>query len=941
MKTINIVSAVAVIYVVAAGSWNLSTLANPREQTVDSDMPAVLPRVGHPSLMSPHATPIVAHRNLVFVANTPADTVDVIDAKTREIIGRINVGIDPVSLAIRPDGMEIWVANHVSDSISVIDANPDNPTWLRVIATVQDLDENTQSTRFDEPVGIAFANNEKAYVALSSENQIAVINVASRAVEKRLKIPAQDPRAIVVQGDKLYVIPFESNNKTQLSGGRKKDMDGELVTFNTHDALARSNNVLSLGIVADIVKHPEVPDRDLFIFDTKTDELIQTVDTLGTLLYGLTVDSKGRIFIAQTDARNDANGRAGTKGHGLKELENRPFLNQITKITFKGNRPRRAQFIDLEPLPPQHPEPDNAFATPFAIQISDDDSTLFVSAAGSDKLFTVDSKSGKVLSQASVGAAPRGIALQSKKNGKPWQAWVLNAIANTVSLVDVSDPTNLVTKETIRLEDPTDPVFKKGRIAFNTAATSSTRTASCASCHPDGHTDQLLWVLKTPIVTGGDQIMPRSTMPVRGLRDTAPFHWDGIPGDPYGGNNSANLHGNSEANVDIKIPEAAPRHLIDAGLASTMLLEGDSATNDEGKPGYLSKDERDAMAQFLISIPYPPAPQRAYTNKLSDRAEEGFELFHIVGLMKTRTQRQQVCGNCHRMPFGVSTNTKGSGMDAPTWRGAYDRFLILPQGRSNIISKEGYRRIAEEGNTEKKIWQRSWQNDPSFDPVWDMVLEGSTGFSGAFARQVTLNPSTANLQQTADLLDALEQASREGGIVLQAEGTFIDGDSGTPVALQFEKDGYHEIRGDAPTLTRDELIRLATRGQFVGTFTGRHGEESSLDHPQPALWTLGAIHAQRGQQKFPAIFPGKKAIRLNARHLKEGANVILNGRKVSATISRGERENIQIALQKLPPVGVHFLQVQNPNSLFSNDFIFHVVKNRAQSRKILSAAKSD
>ena len=131
-------------------------------------------------------------------------------------------------------------------------------------------------------------------------------------------------------------------------------MDGELVTFNTHDALARSNNVLSLGIVADIVKHPEVPDRDLFIFDTKTDELIQTVDTLGTLLYGLTVDSKGRIFIAQTDARNDANGRAGTKAHGLKELENRPFLNQITKITFKGNRPRRAQFIDLEPLPPQH-----------------------------------------------------------------------------------------------------------------------------------------------------------------------------------------------------------------------------------------------------------------------------------------------------------------------------------------------------------------------------------------------------------------------------------------------------------------------------------------------------------------------------------------------------------------------------------------------------------
>ena len=70
-----------------------------------------------------------------------------------------------------------------------------------------------------------------------------------------------------------------------------------------------------------IVKHPDVPDRDLFVFDTTTDELVGSVDSLGSLLYGLAVDSNGRVFIAQTDARNDANGRAGTKKHGMKELE--------------------------------------------------------------------------------------------------------------------------------------------------------------------------------------------------------------------------------------------------------------------------------------------------------------------------------------------------------------------------------------------------------------------------------------------------------------------------------------------------------------------------------------------------------------------------------------------------------------------------------------------
>ena len=546
--------------------------------------PETQKQVGHPPFLSPHASPIVVHENRVFVVNTPSDTLDVIDATTKKIVRRIDVGIDPVSIAVRPDGKEIWVANHVSDSVSVIDNAPQSPTYLHVIATVQDFDSATKATRFDEPVGIAFAGNDKAYVALSSENQIAVVNVPSRNILKRLSITAQDPRAIAVRGDRLYVIPFESNNQTQLSGGRKKDIDGDLVTFDIWEHSVHHNNILSLGHVTDIVRHPKVPDRDLYVFDTKTDKLIKTVDTLGTLLYGLTVDSKGRVFITQADARNDANGRAGTKKHGLAELGNRAFLNRITKVQVaEGNA--KPEFFDLEPLPPNDPKPDDALATPFAIRISDDDNTLVATAAGSDSVFTVDAKTGKVLGRAEVGEVPRGIALESDNQGKASRAWVFNAIANTVSVVDVSRPDSPKTQSTVTLDDPTPPTFKRGRIAFNTAKASSTQTFSCASCHPDGHTDQLLWVLKTPIVTGGNQIMPRSTMPVRGLRDTAPFHWDGIPGDPYGGMNSANLGSHVEPNASLDDPESATRHLIDGGLGATMMRVGDKTSNDEGKAG--------------------------------------------------------------------------------------------------------------------------------------------------------------------------------------------------------------------------------------------------------------------------------------------------------------------------------------------------------------------
>ena len=935
MKRIPIaLTVVALVCYSFAHAWKHSdhTAISARLVAAETDRGAPQPPavVGHPAFMSPHASPIAVSGGMVFVVNTPAATVDIIDADSHAIVRRVNVGIEPVGIAVRPDGKEVWIANHVSDSVSVVDADPSSPTRFQVIATVQDFDAETKATRFDEPVGIAFASNDKAYVSLSSENKIAVINVGTRQVEKRLNITAQDPRAIVVRNGRLYVIPFESNNQTQLSGGAKDKIDGNLVTFDAWNHSIANNNVLSLGHVVDIVKHPKVPDRDLYVFDTQTDTLIKTVNTLGTLLYGLTVDSKGRVFIAQTDARNEVNGRAGTKKHGLTELENRAFLNRITSVSFNGDVAEQPKFFDLEPLPPNQPEPGMALATPFAIQISDDDSTLVASASGSDKLFTVDVTTGAVLGRVDVGAVPEGIALESSTGGKPSRAWVLNAAANTVSLVDLSDPASPKVAATVTLEDPTHPAVKRGRIAFSTAASSTTGTFSCASCHPDGHTDQLLWVLKTPIVTGGDQIMPRSTMPVRGLRDTAPFHWDGIPGDPYGGINSAHIRDSVPPNSKVDQPESTTRHLIDGGLASTMSKEGDKSVNDEGKAGKLTAKERDDMAKFLLSIPYPPAQRRAYNNVLSSEAAQGFKLFHIDGDNDPSKSQPNRCGDCHRMPFLVSTNTPGTGMDAPTWRGAYDRWLILPQGRLNIIDFDFYQRVAEQGAPERSVWQFSWGGRKRFDPVWDMVLEGSTGFSGAFARQVTLNQKSTDAAPTIDLLNALEQAARDGSVVLQGEGVFIENGKATPVALQFdpqfEGGTYTKTFGGRESFSRATLTSLASNGHFVGTFTGRLGSKVDYDHPQPALWTLGPIEQQRGKQEFPVLFGKNTTMMMSGRHIQPDAQIIVDGHRVSGSVN-SEGDTVKVKLAAMPSIGMHFLQVQNSNGLVSNDFIFHVAEN--------------
>jgi len=888
--------------------------------------------IGHPTFVSPHANPIAVSGQRVFVVNTPADTVDVIDAATSQVLHRVPVGIDPVSIAVRPDGQEIWVSNHVSDSVSVIDIDSDSATYLNVIATVQDFDEN-RATSFDEPVGIAFAGNHKAYVALSSENQIAVVDVASREVTKRLKIRAQDPRAIAFRNGRLYVIPFESNNKTQLSGGSKDDIDGDLVTFDAWEHSIVHNNVLSLGHVVDIVKHPDVPDRDLFIFDTESDELIETVDSLGTLLYGLTVASDGTVFVAQTDARNHVNGRSGTRKHDLSQLENRAFLNQITRVgPEQADGSRKPEFIELEPLPPMPPEPDQALATPFAIEISRDDATLVVSAAASDRIFTVDAASGEILGRVEVEAVPRGIALQHGDDDRLLSAWVLNAVSNTVSHVDLMDRSTPKLLATVILTDPTHPAVKRGRIAFETASASATGTFSCASCHPDGHTDQLLWVLKTPVVTGGDQIMPRSTMPVRGLRDTEPYHWDGIPGDPYGGNNSANVHGSDPPNSDAGDPFSSIRHLIDGGLASTMALVGESTVNDEQKAGRLSAAQRDDMAAFLLSVPYPPAQRRPYTSEVTQRAREGFRLFHIDGDNDPGKPRPNVCGDCHRMPHLVSTNTPGTGMDAPTWRGAYDRFLILPQGRLNMMEFDFYARLADEGIPEQRVWQLSWGGRRRFNPIWDMVLEMSTGYSGAFARQITLDRHSMGDPQARDLVSALESAAAQGAIVLEADGVSLSGSQGTAMRLQFTADRrYHDKSGDS-SWASDELLREVAAGRLVVTLTGRHGENCDVEHPQPAIWTTGPIEQQRGHQQFPVLSPGETEVVVCGRHVDERSRVFIDGHRVSAGVALMDDERIQISLAQRPEDGMHLLQLQNPRGQFSNDFILTVAEAASDSQ---------
>ena len=97
---------------------------------------------------------------VLYVANTTSNSVSVVDTGTNAVLTTIAVGLDPASLAVRPTANELWVSNHVSDTVSIIDIAPGSPTENSVIDTIQALNADGV-TEFDEPVGIAFTPSRR------------------------------------------------------------------------------------------------------------------------------------------------------------------------------------------------------------------------------------------------------------------------------------------------------------------------------------------------------------------------------------------------------------------------------------------------------------------------------------------------------------------------------------------------------------------------------------------------------------------------------------------------------------------------------------------------------------------------------------------------------------------------------------------------------------
>jgi YVTN family beta-propeller protein len=917
---------------------------------------------GFQTFTSPQSNPIVLSPDgaFVYVATTTSNSVAFLRTSDFTVTRNVPTGLEPVSLAVRPDGLELWVSNHVSDSVSVIDTNAASASYGQVIETIQMLDASGV-TQFDEPVGIAFASNAKAYVALSSRNRIAIVDVASYAVTGFIEIPAQEPRAIAVRNGKLYVAAFESGNHTQLSACENPDPtpdpgddctlgQPELLTFATQPNLPLE--------VKNIVSLPnDIPDRDVFVYSTVDEALLSTASHVGTLLYGLAVAADGAIYVSQTDARNSVNGPHDSL---LADLDGRMFDNEIARVTCGTSC--TATVTNLEPGNPTVTTHTNSRATPYGLALSGNDETLLVTAAGVNRLVSIDTATMTELDVLDVGAIPKGVAFDAPGSASG-TAYVLNTLGNSVSKVsvDADGILGLIATRTVG-SDPTPAAIRNGNIAFNSAFASSTGSHSCGSCHPDGNTDQLLWRIggNCAGIGCGDGDEPRSTMPVRGLKNTLPLHWDGTLGDPFGGGNgSVGLNGAGGTGCTLGDPDGDHDcflNLVEGSLNGVMCDQSGACPNTG-----LSTQQQDDMATFLASVSYPPARSRRLDDTLSDDADpadlnglatsarQGFADFFtdVNGAGQPRTCAD-ADGGCHALPLGASTNSATlNGFDAPTMRGLTDRFLQFSMAPTAAV---GVQDMANAGSfllaTSPLEPEIAWDPATGFREVtvfgaafgvfesvygvrppdlFQMFEEASTGYSGAVGRQLTLNTATATLPATEALLADLEAADTRG--VVNLRGRTLR--AGASVDLSFDAVNVRYVVGTGSvTLTRAALLAEAQAGTTLATLTA-HLRSGVTNGRQPLLATTGAIgNGLVGDPPLPRLASLHPPFNVAATDVSSTATVVVDGQPVSAVltcaagVTAGFCNNgtVSIDLAARPtPDGLHLVQVQNPSGLLSNE----------------------
>jgi len=479
--------------------------------------------------------------HLLFAANTPDNRLEVfrVEGKHLRPVASVAVGLEPLAVAVRPgtddDESEVWVVNHLSDSVSVVRVGDDG--WdARVTRTL---------LVGDEPRDIVFAgpNHDRAFVTTAHRGQnspddpdlfanvgradvwVFDANDTSGARLAKLTFFADTPRALAASpdGTKVYAAAFASGNQTTVAsedavarvyphgmpglpyivlGGRviPQPPVGLIVKWK----LGPDNNYHWLdpyGQAFDPFIKVKLPDNDVFTIDATTNppSAGAAFQHVGTTLFNMAVNPKnGKVYVANTDAHNDVRFEGHTPG--FSSVRGNIVDSRITVIDPGGGTITADNLNTHLDHANGTGDPSLSVAFPQDLSVSSDGKKLYVVAQGSSKLAIYDTAQleagngapGASTQVALTGGGPTGVAI----NERHGVAFVLTRFDNAISVVDLR--ANQETSH-VKMYNPEPPKVTAGRrYLYDATFTSALGDQACASCHIGGDNDNLGWDLGNP-----------------------------------------------------------------------------------------------------------------------------------------------------------------------------------------------------------------------------------------------------------------------------------------------------------------------------------------------------------------------------------------------------------------------------------------------------------
>ncbi|HEU0031988.1 MAG TPA: beta-propeller fold lactonase family protein [Kofleriaceae bacterium] len=657
-----------------------------------------------------------ADKKLLFAANTPDNRLEIFYAGDGELrlIGSVTVGMEPVAVAVR-SWREVWVVNHLSDSVSIVDVSI--PTLPRVTRTL---------LVGDEPRDIVFAgtNRDRAFVTTAHRGQNSPIDPQlttpgigradvwvfdTRALGSSLggtpqtivSLFTDSPRALAVSpdGSRVYAAGFMTGNKTAVApvlvtlqpGAEPFGMpppftDSAGVPAPPVSLVVKHDGEHwrdAIGRIWDRAVNFTLPDKDVFVIDANANPPAQLAGSagfyrsVGNVLFNMAVNPvSGKVYVSNTDA-NNLTRFEGPGVFGGSTVRGNLAQSRITVLDGSGNvTPRHLnKHINYAACcdAPGNAEARKSLAFPNEMVVSRDGAQLYVAAFGSSKIgvfdtaqLEADTFTPSEDAQIEVsGGGPAGLVADEARH----RLYTLTRFDNSISVIDTAAKAEV---DHVAMFNPEPATVVNGRrFLYDALHTSSHGDSACASCHINGDFDSIGWDLGNPDETTLNNPGPFTvpvpdgafkdfhsmkglmiTQSLRGMANHGPMHWRG---DRTGGNDEPTAQPDSGTfNEDLAFKKF--------NVAFPGLL---------GRDEQLTAAEMDAFTKFILQLSYPPNPIRNLDNSLTSDQQMGRDMFFTRHADGIRT-----CEGCHKLDPNANAEY---GVQFPGFFGTDGQYSVEPE----------------------------------------------------------------------------------------------------------------------------------------------------------------------------------------------------------------------------------------------------------------------